>query len=378
MSQSGTASRRAFLRRSGAALVGAVLADRARAAGAPEVATVDQWIRTRAEEAPLSMQFRGRTADECRSWQAAFGAKLRSLLGPHSPPKKWRTVTEHVAQLNDHTRRELVLVAEGFPSLPVYLLEPKRKDQGKRPGVLALHGHGDFGYDPVAGKDELPGVAASIDRANYDYGRQLVRRGYMVVAPCLVPFGRRLGDRKAYGNQDPCAVTFVRMQLLGKVLMAENLRDCLWAFEFLSRQKEVDPKRLGCVGLSYGGRMTMLTAALEPRIRIAVISGALNVMQERVSVRYSCGAQVIPGLLQYGDVPEIASLIAPRYCLWEVGSRDGLIKPAWAEDALERTGRAFRALNAEDRLLVDRFDGGHRWSGRLAYPLLEKVLSPAE
>ena len=56
-------------------------------------------------------------------------------------------------------------------------------------------------------------------------------------------------------------------------------------------------------------------------------------MQERVQVRYSCGAQVIPGLLEYGDVPEIGSLIAPRPCVWETGTQDGLIKAEWAERA---------------------------------------------
>ena len=64
--------------------------------------------------------------------------------------------------------------------------------------------------------------------------------------------------------------------MVGKLLIAENLRDALWAFEFLARNPKVDPGRIGCVGLSYGGRMTMLTAALEKRIRVAVISGALN------------------------------------------------------------------------------------------------------
>ncbi|MFQ5768662.1 MAG: AMP-binding protein, partial [Acidobacteriota bacterium] len=41
-------------------------------------------------------------------------------------------------------------------------------------GVVAVHGHGAHGYEPVAGVDQAPGVAASIERANYDYGRQLV------------------------------------------------------------------------------------------------------------------------------------------------------------------------------------------------------------
>src|SRR4029434_9979578 len=129
----------------------------------------------------------------------------------------------------------------------------------------------------------------------------------------------------------------------------------------------VDASKLGCVGLSLGGRMTMLTTAMEPRIRVAVVSGALNVMQERLSQPYGCGAQIIPGLLQYGDVPEIASLIAPRHAVWEVGSRGGLVKQPWADAALDRMRRAYQAHNAADRLVVDRFEGGHQWHGEVAY-----------
>jgi dienelactone hydrolase len=364
-------TRRRFLQASAALVagVGAARADKV------DVPTIDEWIKQRAEDAPLSMQFRGTTAEECRTWQSAFSAKLRSLLGDFTPPDKWKTLTERTVELTDHRRDELVLKAVGLPPLPLYVLTPNEKRDRKRGGVVALHGHGKHGYDPVAGRDDLPGVAESIKSANYDYGRQLVRRGYVVAVPCLTPFGRRLGNPDAYKKDDPCAITFLRLQLLGKVLMAENLRDALWSLEVLARNDDVDPKRLGCVGLSYGGRMTMLTAALEPRIRFAAVSGALNVMQERVAKQYSCGAQVIPGLLRYGDVPEIGSLIAPRTCVWEVGSRDGLVAPKQAEDALAKMRRAYKALGAEDQLHVDRFDGGHEWSGRVAYPLMEKVLS---
>ena len=96
-------------------------------------------------------------------------------------------------------------------------------------------------------------------------------------------------------------------------------------------------------------------------------------MPERIGGRSTCGAQAIPGLLQYGDVPEIGSLIAPRPCVWEVGASDKLISPRWADEALARMCRAYRALGAEDALRVDRFEGGHRWNGAVAYPLLEKV-----
>ena len=339
----------------------------------PTVPTVDERIRTLATQAPLAMRFQGTFLDQCRTWQGEFAGKLRSLLGPHQPPGTWKTAVRHITELEDHFREELVLTAEGYSPLPIYLLAP-RKVTKPRPGILALHGHGEYGHHPVAGRDDMPGVATAIREANYDYGRELVRRGYVVAVPCLTPFGDRLGKLDTYQGQDPCAVSFVRLQILGKVLMGENLRDSLWGLDFLARDPRVDSDRLGCVGLSYGGRMTMLTAALQPRIRAAVISGALNVMQERIMVPYSCGAQVIPGLLQYGDTPEIASLIAPRPCLWEVGAKDELISARWAEEALTRIRGAYKAYDAEDGLSVDRFQGGHAWNGRVAYPWLERIL----
>lgn len=336
--------------------------------------TIEERIRQLAAGAPLTMKFHGTSLRDCRTWQEAFGTKLRSLLGPHQPPQEWKTIVRQVTELEDHRREELTLTAEGHSPLPVYRLVPR--GEGKtRPGILALHGHGDSGHHPVAGRDDIAGVAEAIRTANYDYGRQLVRKGYVVAVPCLTPFGLRLGKRDGYEGQDPCADTFIRLQLLGRLLIAENLRDCRWALELLARDRRVDSKRLGCVGLSYGGRMTMLMAALEPRIRVAVISGALNAMQERISGPYSCGAQVIPGLLQFGDTPEIASLIAPRSCLWEVGSQDKLLPPEWVEQALERIRRAYGAYGAEQELRVDRFEGGHRWNGELALRILEKVLA---
>lgn len=337
--------------------------------------TVHEEIRGLADHAPLRMQFHGSTAADCRAWQKAFAAKLASLLGPFQPPAQWRTETERTVDLDDHRRQELVLHADGVRPLPVYLLTP-RGFSGKRPGMLALHGHGEFGYESVAGVATTGAGRAEIAELHYDYGVQLARRGYTVAIPCFTPFGRRVGDVKAYRKQDACGITFMRMQALGKLLIAENLRDALWALALLTRQPEVDTARLGCAGLSYGGRMTMLTAAMEPRIRVAVISGALNLIQERITGYYGCGAQIIPGLLEYGDVPEISSLIAPRPCLWEVGRQDALMVKDRLEPALERMRRAWGALGALDKLQVDSFEGKHQWNGVKAYPLLAAVLRP--
>ena len=83
---------------------------------------------------------------------------------------------------------------------------------------------------------------------------------------------------------------------------------------------------------------------------------------------------MIPNLLQYGDYSEIGSLIAPRPCVWETGSKDGLIVPEWDDVFRKRLQNAYQALGAKQNLVFDQFEGAHRWNGAVAYPLFEKVL----
>ena len=120
--------------------------------------------------------------------------------------------------------------------------------------------------------------------------------------------------------------------------------------------------------------MTMLVSAMDERIRVAAPSGAFNLLQERMTLRHSCGSQIIPGLLKYGDYSEIGGLIAPRHCVWEIGSDDPLISPRWAVLFRERLERVYQALGMADHLLFDNFEGGHQWKGRVAFPLFDKVL----
>ena len=324
--------------------------------------------------AELSMLYRGNTAEECRAWQKAFRAKLLELLGDSTPPRKWKIEQQSRKQFDDHVRLELLLHAKGTPSLPVYLLVPQGASAKKPvPGVLCIHGHGAFGNEVIVGRTDLEGAAENIARLKYDYGLKFVRQGYAVAAPCMIPFGRRV-DREKYRGNDPCAVTFVRMQALGQLPITANLRDLRWSIDLLQSRPEVRRERIGCAGLSYGGRMTMMVSAIDRRIKVASVSGALNLLQERMTLRHSCGSQIIPGLLKFGDYSEIGSLIAPRPCVWEVGSRDGLIVPKWDDIFRNRLKRVYKSLGVPENLHFDNFEGGHQWSGRVAMPLFDTVL----
>jgi dienelactone hydrolase len=342
----------------------------------PKLPTVNEEIRRAAREAPLKMLFQGGSPADVKEWQSRFAAGLRQRIGRHTPPAHYTSTPISTREFDDYTREGWLLKADGFPSLPLYILRPRPSTPVRPPFpvVLCVHGHGPFGHDAVAGIDDTPERAADIKASNYDYGRQFARRGYLVVVPCLTPFGRRLDDADRADKKDPCAVTFVRLMLLGQSLIGANLRDLIWSLDYVGTRPEASKDRIGCAGLSYGGRMTMMVSALDSRIQVAAISGALNAMQERIEGRYSCGAQVIPGLLEIGDTPEIGSLIAPRPCIWEMGSKDSLIPAAWADKGIARMQRAYKAAGKPENLQIHRFDGGHQWSGTTAFPLFDAIL----
>ena len=102
-------------------------------AGEPaKVPPINERLKQDVAAAPLSMRFKGTTADDSHAWQKDFTAKLKTLLGPHTPPAKWQTTVVSVKEFDDHRREELLLTAAGHPPLPVYLLLPRPKSDKRR------------------------------------------------------------------------------------------------------------------------------------------------------------------------------------------------------------------------------------------------------
>ena len=195
----------------------------------------------------------------------------------------------------------------------------------------------------------------------------------MVVAPDWRAFGeRRLGGD--FGQRDACNVFFIKGMLMGVNLLALNVWDALRSIEYLQLRPEVDPGRIGCVGLSYGGTMTLYAAALDERIKCAVVSGYLNSFEAyAVGLGNTCGAQTPYGLLEYGESSDVGCLIAPRPLLIESGIQDDGFPIEASREAAAAVRRAYDVAGVPDRFDVDEFDGGHRWSGRKAYDWLDKL-----
>ncbi|MBE7463446.1 MAG: dienelactone hydrolase family protein [Planctomycetes bacterium] len=279
----------------------------------------------------------------------------------------------HVTVLETHEadglqRYELSVGMPGGVAAEATLLVPQGLTRSA-PGMLALHGHG-------PGRGRVTGALPS--DGHRDYGVLLARRGYVVLAPDIRNFGTRrdpLVQAERY-KRDPCDVQFLRGLSAGRwPAQTEALEWRAW-LDLLAGRPEVDGARLGVLGLSLGGRTSGLCAALDRRIQAAVVSGALNLLRERVLFGQGCVKYLLPGLLAEADLPDLYALAAPRALFLELGADDGTSPEVFALEAWRRVEAVYEAAGARERLGLHIFDGGHFFEGSRSLPWLDAQLHP--
>ncbi len=304
------------------------------------------------------------------SWRGQFRAMLEHGMGgyPTEQVDPEPLMTERHDE-GDHIRQRLVVRTEPEMNVPCWLLSPKGlKPRERRPAVLALHGHG-------GGKDDVCGIAADEESAqrikdhNYDYARRLVKRGYIVLAPDHRGFGeRRVGYEKwrteGHDSRDPCNVLLLKALLFGRNLLLLNVWDVMKCLDYLASRHDVEEERIGACGLSYGATVTLFAAALDGRIKAAVVSCYLNSFAE-YALRMSnfCGNQTPTGLLRFGEMEDVACCIAPRPLMAESGRSDGGFPIEAAREAAKPIKRIYGVLQVPGHFRFHEFDGGHMWSG---------------
>lgn len=323
------------------------------------------WFgRYYAEHAPL-LRFQAATRRDWEEWRAALRQQLWALLGTPDEaervPLRPRVVE---VQEEDAYRREKIIydTAPGIRAV-AYLLVPKGVPL-PRPAVLCPPGHG-------AGKE-----AVAQKGTTQDYGVRYAEAGFVTLAPEHIGFGERQqldrGDaQKGY------RLTNLKLQLLGQTIIGRRLWDLQRALDLLQSRPEVLPDRIGCAGLSLGGEMTLYLAALDERIRAAVISGFLNTFRQTFFAVEHCNCGYVPGILKYAEMGDIAALIAPVPLLVEAGKRDQGFPLSGAIEGYGIARRAFELLGVPERCDMEVFDGGHAFSGRKALPWIRRWLEEA-
>lgn len=297
-------------------------------------------------------------------WLARARQCLEELLGP--APERVPLAFEIIDDVacEGYHRQKVVFDVEQEMSVPAYLLVPEARE-APGPAVLAVHGHG-------PGKDQICGLVGD-SAPNADYALQLVREGFVVLAPDLRCFGERLDELPC--DHYACDTNLVHAVMAGVNPLAQNLWDLGRCLDVLSEHPLVDPGRLGVAGLSYGGTMSLFLAAHDARVKVAVVSGYLSSLAASHKVPLNmCGSQVLFGMLGRLEHADVASLVAPRPLLVETGLDDPIFPCGSAVRTVGEVRRVYEHFGAGANLKHDLFDGGHQWHGKLALPFFSRHL----
>ena len=133
----------------------------------------------------------------------------------------------------------------------------------------------------------------------------------------------------------------------------------------MASRPDVDPKRLGCVGLSVGGYRSFLLAALDERIKAAVDVGWMTSFASQIKehVIHTVGLSFhINGLYRYLDFPDLSALIAPRAVLVINGSQDGLFALDGTKAAFDTIARCYAKAGVSERQRCRLYDAPHEFN----------------
>ena len=285
-------------------------------------------------------------------------ATLRARLGLANPVR---------VEFHRNDRRE----ADGFTRerleyrgldgdlIPAFLFSPTHHPT--RGGVVVFHQHnGEFHF----GKSEVAGDVGDPYQA---FGPALARRGLAVLAPDAITFEDRRG---AVHGVEPEYRDWVRhynamaYRLIdGDTLMRKCLDDAQRALSVLLDASDVDERRVGVAGHSYGGYTALYHAAVDPRCRFACISGAVCSFATRR--RDDTGItlfETVPGLAREIDAHDVLSAIGPRPTLVVSGTEDKYSRDA--DDVVAKVAGDFITELRVDRghaLDQERFDAIIEW-----------------
>jgi dienelactone hydrolase len=192
-----------------------------------------------------------------RLWHKRLGAWPAIIQRPFV--KKLTTV-----ERDDHTEHKVqVQTSADGGSVQGYLLIPKGK--GPFPAVVVPF------YEPLTSIGQ-----GAKGRGTHDYGLQLVKRGFVTLSIGTPGSLDKLGG----DTREALVKAGDEMRRQPLTLLAYVASTCLTA---LAQMPEVNPDRIGIIGLSYGGKWSMFASCLDARFACAVWSDPGIVFNEKDS-----------------------------------------------------------------------------------------------
>ncbi|NLF31729.1 MAG: twin-arginine translocation signal domain-containing protein [Planctomycetes bacterium] len=244
---------------------------------------------------------------------------------------------EHVAE-EELGRIDRVWI-ETLEGLETYGLLFTPPGEGPHPLVISQHGGG--------GTPEV--CSGFLGPDNYNgMTRRVWRRGAVVFAPQLYMWSETYGPATNRPEMD------AQLKQLGGSMAALDIFQLSRCIDALAQRPTVAPGRVGMLGLSWGGFTTLVTAAVETRLRGAYASCFFNTRR-----LYPMTPAVWQGGAERFQDAEIAAMVCPRRLYIEVGRADELFSAASAAPEAAKVRAIYDRLGLGGRFVYCEHSGGH-------------------
>ncbi len=310
-------------------------------------------------------------------WQTSLKEKVRKSLGNFDDKKEpLNPLLLERSDMGAYWRMRIEITTINPLRMPVYVLIPKSRNNGKFPAVVTIHGHGYGSKEAVGLNSDYS--KRSEEGYHKEFAVELVNKGFVVVVPELVGFG----DRKLQADQgkglptdNSCYMIASQLLLVGKTLPGLRVQECRRLIDFVQTLDYVDENLIGCMGISGGGLVAAFTSILDERLKATVISGYTSTFKGSIMDRRHCLDNYIPGILTYAKMPDLIGLIVPRALFIESGNADHLFPLDQVSLALGKLTSIYKEFNAEEALASHIFEGGHEICGEQSYDWLVRQLA---
>jgi dienelactone hydrolase len=274
-----------------------------------------------------------------------------------------------------YRRDKVVFDSRDGVSVLAYVLVP---DNLPRPAatVICVPGHG-RGVDDIVGIDDDGRQRTDKVGYQYDFAIQVVEAGMAAVAIEPMAFGcRRDPLNAAQGlSRKGCEPVAGGALMLGETMIGWRVWDVIRTLDYIATRPELDSSRVGCMGISGGGTTTLFSAALEPRIRAAMVSGYLNTFRDSIGSLAHCVDNYVPGILNWAEMYDVGGLIAPRPLFVESGEKDNIFPVAASIESFRNVREMYGVFQAADSVEHEVFPGEHSFWGKRGIPFMGRHLS---
>ena len=120
--------------------------------------------------------------------------------------------------------------------------------------------------------------------------------------------------------------------------------------------------------------MTVFSTALEPRIRVALVSGYLNTFRDSIGSLAHCSDNYVPGILNWAEMHDLAGLIAPRPLFVESGEKDNIFPIQASIESFNEVQKIYSVFGARDLAEQEVFPDEHAFWGKRGIPFLARQL----